>query len=312
MSRWVTLTLLLLAGLASARANAASLPSASPERQLWLVDTRAASNNASVEQVSRLKYWRLDAGRQWRAAILPELLSTDNPNIPTLFYVHENRVTRSESFQRACAVFANLSRQVSVGQPFRLIAVSWPSDRIGILPRPDVQTKASRSEAHGLYLAWLTDQIHPDVSIGMFGMSYGPRMITAALHHLGGGSIDGRCLQGRVNPTRKPVRIALAAAALDAHWLQSGQRHGQALTQVDQALVLVNPRDNVLRFYPRMYGHARRGSQALGYVGMSRCLSDCERVVECNVSGQVGSSHSWTDYEGSRTMMAKMVTHLVY
>ena len=230
--RWVILTLLLVTGFATGRADTFRHHSTSPQHQLWLVDTRAApSQGASVQHVSRLKYWRLDAGRQWRAADLPALLSTDDPATTTLFYVHENRVTRGESFQRACTVFANLSRRVPVGQSFRLIAVSWPADRIGVRPRPDAQIKATRSESHGLYLAWLTDQIHPDVSIGMFGFSYGPRLITAALHHLGGGSIDGRCLLARKNSTRKPIRIALAAAALDAHWLQPGQRHGQALAK---------------------------------------------------------------------------------
>ena len=171
---------------------------------------------------------------------------------------------------------------------------------------------SSSGEAHGLYLAWLTDQIHPDVSVGMFGLSFGPRLITAALHHLGGGSIDGRCLQARTHPTRKPVRIALAAAALDAHWLQPGQRHGQALTQVEHALILVNPKDPVLRWYPHLYG--RHGPKALGYVGLGSrrcCLSDPDRVVEQNVSGQIAGTHGWCAYEGSPSMMAQMVTHLV-
>jgi hypothetical protein len=192
-----------------------------------------------------------------------------------------------------------------------LIAVSWPADRIGRRPRPDAQTKAKRSEAHGLYLAWLIDQINPDVSVGLFGSSYGPRLITAALHHLGGGSIDGRGLRARLNPNRKPVRIALAAAALDAHWLQPGQRHGQALTQVENALILINPKDRLLRWYPRLYG--RHGPQALGYVGLRsyRCLAAPDRVAQQNVSGQIGVAHSWKAYEGSPSMMARMLTHLV-
>lgn len=312
--RSVILTLLLVTGFATGRAETLVHHSTSPERQLWLVDTRGApSQGASIQQASRLRYWRFCTDRRWCSANLPELLSTDDPASTTLFYVHGNRVSRGESFRRACAVFANLSRRVPAGQSFRLIAVSWPSDRIGVRPRPDAQIKARRSESHGLYLAWLTDQIHPDVSIGMFGMSYGPRLITAALHYLGGGSIDGRCLHARINPIRKPIRVALAAAALNAHWLQPGQRHGQALTQVEQALILINPRDRVLKWYPRMYGLGRRGSQALGYVGMRFRRSgltdpnrvDSARVIQWNVSGQIASAHRWTAYEGSPSMMRK-------
>jgi hypothetical protein len=314
LTRVAALTVLLVTGLAIARAETPGHHTASSGNQLWLVDTRQApSHNATAEQAGRLKYWEFNSDHQWREAILPELLSTDDPATTTLFYVHENRVSRSQSFQRANTVFANLSQCFPEGHSFRMIAVSWPSDRVGRLPRPDAQAKAKRSEVHGLYLAWLVDQIDPDIPVGMFGSSFGPRLITAALHHLGGGSIDGRCLTARTHPTRRPVRVALAAAALDAHWLHPGQRYGQAMTQIEHALVLVNPRDKVLRWYPRLYGH--RGPNALGYVGLgSRCgsLSHPDRVVEHDVSCQIGSTHGWCAYEGSSSMIARMVTNLVH
>ena len=314
LTRVAALALLLFTGIEIARADTPGHQAGSSENRLWLVDTREApSHNVTAEQAAKLKYWQFDSAHQWRESNLPELLGTDDPATTTLFYVHENRVSRCESFRRANAVFRNLSLSVPAGQSFRLIAVSWPSDRIGTLPRPDAQAKAKRSEAHGLYLAWLTDQIDPDVPVGMFGLSFGPRLITAALHHLGGGSIDGRSLPERAHPTRKPVRIALAAAALDAHWLQPGQRHGQALTQVEHALILVNPKDRVLRWYPRLYGH--HGPNALGYVGLQSLRSrliDPSRVVQQNVSGQIAGNHGWNAYEGSPSMMKRMVTHLVH
>ncbi len=316
LTRIVTLALLLLSGLAEAQADTPNNLSDLSGRQLWLVDTRQApANDADVSQVDRLKIWRSGPDSQWCRASLPELLGTDDPAMTTLFYVHENRVSRAESFNRAGVVFGNLSRRIPSGQSFRMVALSWPSDRIGRKPRRDAQIKAKRSEAHGLYLAWLIDQINPDVPVGIFGISYGPRLISAALHYLGGGSIDGRCLPARLHPTRKPVRIALGAAALDAHWLRPGQRYGQALTQVEHALLLINPRDRVLRWYPHLYGPGSHGSEALGYVGLGaqRCaLSDPDQVIQLNVGGQVAGSHSWTRYEGSPAMMKQILTHLVY
>ena len=286
--------------------------SATAFRQLWLVSTRyASSGHPTLAESSRLAYWRCDPDHAWRQSNLEQLLLTDDPFVRTIVYVHDNRVSRNDSFRRAWSVFNRLSCAVPADQPFRLIAISWPSERIGIRQRPDVQIKAERSETHAFYLAWLLDQIHPDVPLSLYGMSYGPRMITAALHHLGGGAICGRSLPYRVNPKRRPVRVVLMAAGLDEHWLYPGQRHGLALSQVEHMLIVYNTRDSALRWYPRLYG--RRGPEALGYVGIT-CeprLSNYQPLVsEWNVTNQVGREHSWRFYEGSPTMMPTIAVHL--
>lgn len=316
--RFFALTLALALGSA-AFADALSTQKSAVEppgtkHQLWLVSTRyACSCDPTVQQASRLKYWQCDSDRKWQRSNLSELLDTDDPRTTTLIHVHENRVSRRSSFYRAWSVFVKLSRVAPSDQRFRLIAISWPSDRIGRRQRADVQIKAQRSEAHGFYLAWLMDQIDPDVQIGLFGYSFGPRMITTALHHLGGGAICGRRLDERVHPERKPVRVVLMAGALDAHWLYPGQHHGQALTQVEHMLNVVNPCDPALRWYPRMDRLLCRGPHALGYVGVpcaARLDPHAGKVAEWNVSGRVGRVHSWTTYEGSSSMMAQIAPHL--
>jgi hypothetical protein len=316
--RFFALALVLVLGsLACADAYSAQRSTIAPpgtKHQLWLVSTRcASSSNPSVQQASRLKYWRCDSDRQWRLSNLSELLGTDDPETTTLVYVHENRVSRRESFYRAWTVFVRLSRVAPADKRFRLIVISWPSDRIGRRQRPDVQIKAQRSEAHGFYLAWLLDQIHPDVRIGVFGYSFGPRVITTALHHLGGGAIYGRRLDERVHAVRKPIRVVLMAAALDAHWLYPGQHHGRALTQVEHMLIITNPRDSVLRFYPHLYRLLCGGPPALGTAGVrrdERLHPHQDKVVEWNVAGQVGGTHSWKVYGGSSSMMAQIAPHL--
>ncbi len=216
-------------------------------------------------------------------------------------------------FRRAPIVLQQLAKFAPAGKRFRLIAVSWPSDRIGHHQRPDVQIKAQRSESHGFYLAWLLDQIHPDVPVTLFGDSFGPRMIAASLHYLAGGSIHGQCLSQRTHSLRRPVRAVLMSAALDSHWLSPGQRYGLALTQVEHMLVTVNPADQVLRWYPRMYRLLPKGDNALGYVGVPCDPSlgqHAGKIVELNVSGIVGSTHSWRVYEGSPRIMQQIAPHL--
>jgi hypothetical protein len=277
--------------------------------QLWLVSTRRASSCPRLDQTSRLQYWRCDPDCQWSDSSLGEMLGSDDPEETTLIYVHENRVSESESFDRARVVFRQLVNVAPAEKRFRMIAVSWPSDRIGHRQRPDVKIKAQRSEAHGFYLAWFLDQLHPDVPVALFGDSFGPRMITASLHCLGGGSIQGQRLTERVHPTRKPVSAVLMAAAMDAHWLAPGQRHGLAMTQVEQMLVTVNNTDPALRFYPRMNGLFHRGADALGYAG-PRCGHLGGKLVEWDVRCIVGPTHSWRAYEGSSLVMQQISPYL--
>ncbi len=283
------------------------------EHQMWLVSTRCASSCPRLDQTSRLQYWRCDPDDKWRISSIGEVLASDDPETTTLIYVHENRVSEKELFRRVPIVFQQLSKVAPAGKRFRLIAVSWPSDRIGRRQRPDVQIKAQRSEAHGFYLAWLLNQIHPDVPVTLFGDSFGPRMIAASLHCLAGGSIQGQCLTQRTHPRRRAVRAVLMSAALDAHWLSPGQRYGLALTQVEHLLVTVNPADQALQWYPRMNHLLHKGANALGFVGVP---CDCSlshqvgKIVQWNVSGIVGSTHSWQVYEGSPLIMRQIAPHM--
>ena len=304
--------MLLRSAVAETSGGAHQISGVAVAPELWLVSTRKAPCCCPTEQrTSYLTYWHCEAGQQWRRSSLQELFLTDDPDVTTLIYVHENRVTRSESFRRSHILLSSLQKTVSPHQPFRLIVFSWPANRIGWRPRPDVQEKARRSQAHGFYLAWLIDQMHPEVPISLFGTSFGPRMITAALHVLGGGRVKGQPPLARVHSERRPVRIALMAAALDTHWLIPGQRHGNALTQIENMLVLVNRNDKILRWYPQMDG--RGGPEALGFAGLTdgRYLDTYrDRIVEWDVSCDIGKVHSWCAYEGSPTMLAMIIPYL--
>lgn len=310
----VTACLVLLLvdfGIAQSPADRVSIESPTHTHQLWLVSTRCASNCPSLYQTNRLEYWRSDARCHWTPSSLGELLGSDDPNTRTLIYVHENRVSAADLRSRAHFVFRQLANVAPAGESFRMIAVSWPSERIGVRQRPDVHIKAQRSEAHSFYLAWLLDQINPDVPVTLFGDSFGPRMITASLHLLAGGTIQGQHLWQRVHPARQPVRAVLMAAAFDDHWLSPGQHYGLALSQVEQVLVTVNSADPALRFYPKMNGLFRRDADALGFSGPRCSLGPyAGKLVEWDVRCIVGPTHSWHAYEGSSQMMQQIAPYL--
>lgn len=271
----------------------------------------------SDREAGRIQCWAYRDIAGWQQSSTRDFLDVVSDDVsgdpvPLCIYVHENRVTAEEAFSRGCTISRQLQRTATqLDGRFRLLVISWPSDRIGIRPRPDTQIKAQRSEMHGYYLAWLLDQLDPRVPVTLFGHSYGPRLITSALHLLGGGTIAGYQLPARIHPTRPGVRVALFASALDADWLSPHHHHGQALTQVEQMLVAYNPWDPVLHWYPHLHG--RGGPPALGYVGLSTSSlgPDCSKVQQINVSGSVGKTHDWQSYEGSTELMSRIGPYLI-
>ena len=309
--RWIVLTVTVFAFAQTAFAEGTeSQTKAKPD--VWIVSTRHAPVcRPSVDTVNCLRYWHYGPNGSWQPSNVKALLSTDAPDVRTLIYVHENRVSKQESFQRSRQLAERIARLSPHVKKFRLITISWPADRIGWRPRPDAQIKAQRSQAHAYYLAWLIDQMAPDTPLSIFGMSYGPRMISTALHLLGGGEVSGQSPLIRHHPERQPVRVALLAPALGRDWLIPGQRLGQATSQIEHLLVMINPSDEVLRWYPKLYHH--RGPQALGYLGFrGNAISEPiqSRITEYNVSHLTGRSHSWRVYEGSNRVLSLIVPHL--
>jgi hypothetical protein len=197
---------------------------------------------------------------------------------------------------------------------------SWPSTQIDG-PLKDVRYKAGVSDRHAWHLAWLVDQMHPDVPISVVGYSYGARLIGGALHLLGGGHLVGYELAHRRHPARLPLRAVLLAGALDSHALLPHGRNHRALSQVEKVLVTVNSRDPVLHHYPLLPGLFQKGPPALGYTGFYAASLGHERgkITQWNVSVYVGKDHDWQRYLYSPAILARLrhcallpegVTHL--
>ena len=150
-------------------------------------------------------------------------------------------------------------------------------------------------ESH--YLARWLDRLKPDVPVSLVGHSFGPRVITGALHLLAGGQVAGESLPASTAAAwsggkRNPVRAVLLAAAIDADALATGGSNGLALSLVEQMLITCNRCDWVLRRYPRLEGC---GPQAMGAVGP--CLNDgAEKVEVVDTSGAVGRIHDLRRY----------------
>ncbi len=74
--------------------------------------------------------------------------------MPTTVLVHGYDTTAGWAVEHG-AKWYRLMKQQANGRPFRLIVWSWPSNRVMLRPRPDVQTKTCRSDVEAYYLACL-------------------------------------------------------------------------------------------------------------------------------------------------------------
>ena len=302
-SATVRLAVLLAAGLTTW--TPAGMPAAEPAAsQVWLVNTRRAPCFcSSATDAAPLEYWRLGPDNQWTAANQQGFLASDDPSVPTSFFIHGNRSDEVDAVNEGCGFYHTL-RSLAPDRPLRFVIWSWPADRIAGRNRYDVQVKASRSDGQSCHLAQLLRRMDPRVSVSLTGYSFGARIITGACHMLAGGEVAGQTIaKPNATPRPAPVRAVLVASAEDFDWLAPGACHGLALNTLDRVLITVNCADPVLKHYPALYG--RRGPQALGHVGPA-CGADQANIELLNVACSVGNTHQWDCYSADPTLHARL------
>ncbi len=268
-----------------------------PQDQLWYINTRpveAVQSDPAVEP--NLQVGRYDREQGWVSSNLSELLSQDDAQIPTVFYIHGNRIEGDECAARGRLVYHALACESRSDQPLRFVIWSWPADKF-TGPLRDVRAKAQRTEIESYYLGWVLSRIDPHVHVSVIGYSFGARITTGALHVSAGGELAGRSLREYRGPESQRVRVVLLAAALPNYWLLPGEYHERALSQVDRLLLLYNSCDYVLRRYWLLDFDPRQ--QALGYTGLAGAefFGELARnIVQWDVNGEVGRQHNRDEY----------------
>ncbi len=265
--------------------------------QVWLVSTRGLPHGDDLDQAPpQLDYWRLNDQCEWSAADAKAFQATDDPAVPTAVFIPGNRSDADDAVEKGWFMYQAI--RAPGDRPLRYVIWSWPADRAFRRNRPDVRLKAARSDVEAWYLAQWLAQLRPGVRVSLIGHSFGPRIITGAMHLLGGGQLAGRSLPEDTVAAwtagkRNRIRAVLLAAALDVDWLAPGGCHERALSMIDQMLVTRNGCDRVLRWYPRMYG--RGGPPALGFVGPCG-VEEAKNIEVVDLSATVGRFHDYRCY----------------
>jgi hypothetical protein len=271
---------------------------------VWLVSTRhlgcACAHDMSIPDYQIMRHNPCEG---WDDASLEDFLAAGDPDVETIVFVHGNRVDWCKALQLGLHAYRVLVR--CAHQPVRFVIWSWPSDKMGGLLR-DVRVKGARTNTDSYYLARFIQQIPHDASIGLVGFSYGGRIVSGTAHISAGGSLCGMGLpDGEHCPPRR-IRAVLMAAAMHNYWLCPESYHGHAIESLDHLLVLFNPCDHALKWYPLI---DKSRPHALGAAGFcwEACWEHSPSVIEQrNVCGIVGNSHKVNDYFSSCAIMREV------
>ncbi len=259
--------------------------------QIWLVSTRHLGCWTGI--IPTYQIWRYEKGT-WQPKTEAEFFAEDSAELLTPLYVHGNRIDASLAASYGLSFYFELVGKLDFEPPARFVIWSWPADQIKG-PLNDVRTKAARCDYEAYYLGCFLARMKPEVCCGVLGYSFGARIVSGAMHLVGGGAIFGQT----VPPGPRPqFRAALWAAAEHNHWYLAGQFHSEALAAADAWYVTINYCDPVLA----RYEHIDKCScpVAVGYAGIyGRNLLPAgvnARIEEVNVSNIVDGEHHWRPY----------------
>jgi len=293
-------------------ASATSLADTENDR-VWLISTRCITSSACCADLDRpaLTVSRLGCNNRFLRVPLDDFLSTIGSSRQVVIYVHGNRMNPSDARLHGVSIYKNCLRHRKSG-PVDWVIWSWPSTKAGFLTR-DIRKKARRTDAQGLYLAWLLrEQSTRSVPTTVIGYSFGSRVVTGALHAMAGGTLGGRSLSGP-SISEASIGTGLIAPAIGSHWLSEHGYHSLATQNMRQLVLMYNRRDVILKRY--WWIDRVRGRVALGYgcpaIFGPRVDGSQLPVRSRDCTSSLGFAHNELDYFikgcGAGSEMAKLI-----
>lgn len=247
-------------------------------RDLWFIDTHGVSwTHGSERDFQNIAYYRLE-GRCWIRSDAETFFQTQNPDIP-LFVFSPGYTSTTES---TLDVGTQILRLCDPNKPLRMVFWNWPAEREVIRLRRDIRAKIPIAATNALYLSKFLKKLQPESKVCVLGFSFGTRLVVDAVELLGDCKPPGMCLH-----------LVLAGAAADQCGMACNGRNRNVPRIADKILILYNPADIRLRFYPLMYDY-RYNPQALGRYGPPMPYISQEfwhKFESVNINGYVGIRH---------------------
>ena len=279
---------------------------------VWVVSTRCLGHTCHVPETPRFSVEHLvptgGGHSNWQRAPLEAMLA--DPGKPLVIFIHGNRYDNGDAKQQGLILAHRLARYGACEGPVRTVIFSWPSERQGCLLN-DGRTKYQRCYADGHYLAALLAQIDPRQPVAVVGYSFGGLISLKAFGELCGPDDESLpCGSTSLNCRPGPVHLVLVAPAVRSDALSPCGPYRDALACLDRLTVIINSRDEALRFFPFL--DPAIDMPALGYVGMpGRWTPDETSFRLRDAASIVGRRHSLTRYLESAALSAVIATGAV-
>ena len=263
------------------------------ELDVWVASTRRLPGVCRAPEHVDLAVEQLvvdGTRRHWERADVAGLLA--EPTRPLVFFVHGNRYEPADAKSQGIGLAQRLATARD-GLPPRVVILSWPSQKQGVLLK-DGRRKYERAYADGQYLAWLLGQVDPAQPVAIVGYSFGALVAAEALDEIARRdttAADGSRWADRPGRTN----LVFVVPALRADALAPRGPFSQALAGLDRITLLINSRDEALRFFPLLERQAK--APALGFVGMPRRWLPAEVEYDAlDAAGIVGKFHTMRRY----------------
>lgn len=267
--------------------------------------------NGCYPQCRGVVHQYLPDGRYHRSS-KEQLLASLKPGVPVCVMVHGSFVKSDEWYRLTVRRYQRL---VAAGgnRPMHFIAAHWPSDPgTMIFPAYQVEKLGDRAEYNGIYLAQLIRSIPADHPVSFIGHSHGCRVISSALHLLGGGSVQGVRVS---NPSpHRRMRVVFGAGGIDHHWLNPGEKYGCALNRVECLLNIHSRLDCVLNLYPftdPLFHHAA-GQIGFTKSDLKKLGGQSRKIRQYDVTHLVGTGHMIVKYAPYPQIRARAIPYLYF
>jgi esterase/lipase superfamily enzyme len=266
---------------------------------IWVVSTRCLPGICSLPEHVEFGVKRLvsePGRRRWEQAELSDLVG--EPSRPLVVFAHGNRYTAADAKTQGIALARRMAAQDCGSH--RFVIFSWPSEQQGILLK-DARRKYDRAHADGHYLAWLLCQLEPERPVAIVGYSLGALVASQAFEDLSRAAPSG--IRWAERPGRTNLVFVTPAIRFDAMAPRGPFR--SALDGVDRLTLLINSRDQALKFFPRVDPNVR--AEAMGYVGMSRRWLPADLEYSAiDTAGIIGKMHTMRQYLESRSLSERI------
>ena len=242
-----------------------------------------------------------------------QMLQSLRPDIPICIKVHGSFVSREGIIDEGHITYRWLC-SAACGAKMQLIHFTWPSSRPWLTPtiQCDVNILGRRAARNGWYLAELIRHLPPGTPVCLIGHSHGCRLISSALHLMGGGRVQGHAHPG-ARRNGRPIRVVFAAAAMRHDWLNPEERYGRALCVAECLMNFRNRRDCALRLYPLRHPFSGHSLATSGFTTRDRrrLKSWSRKVAQYDVTPLIGHGHMWPNYVAHRRL-AHLIRSYVY